>query len=364
VVDAAEADVVLIDVSYPEMKSFHAIEELTRVRPEVRFLAWTADPPPHADVARAIRAGALGFVDTHTEGDEYASAIRTVHGGEAWLPPEDSRAILASVAEDLDVTVAEQRSRLFTVAVALVPVTGALAALWSLLIRQYFGHLGVRPVDLAIDPTTRVVDAIASVSLFLGVFGPLLYIKTWLDLLEPYADRLVGGSALVERRKLMAALVAFGTLAASATLAWFADLVVIAFIGPMVGFSLLADTLDLRSQLPPWLRITGMNRRRVMAGGGILVFAFLSILSTEVLVLGPDLQPDGAHGIIAPRVLGIGATPVLHIDVDDARPPKEVLYLGGNADLYVLVDPCDDDAVEYRSVGSSRLEVIDEVTCN
>jgi hypothetical protein len=40
-----------------------------------------------------------------------------------------------------------------------------------------------------------------------------------------------------------------------------------------------------------------------------------------------------------------------------------VLYLGGNADLYVLVYPCDDDEVEYVSVGSTRLVVIDEVTC-
>ena len=37
--------------------------------------------------------------------------------------------------------------------------------------------------------------------------------------------------------------------------------------------------------------------------------------------------------------------------------------LGGNADLYVLVYPCDNDAVEYVSVGAHRLEVIDEVTC-
>ena len=38
-------------------------------------------------------------------------------------------------------------------------------------------------------------------------------------------------------------------------------------------------------------------------------------------------------------------------------------YLGGNADLYVMVDPCADDDVTYVSVGSTRLRVIDEVTC-
>ena len=50
-------------------------------------------------------------------------------------------------------------------------------------------------------------------------------------------------------------------------------------------------------------------------------------------------------------------------DVWGERPPREVLYLGGNADLYVLVDPCNDDAVEMMSVGSSRIDIIDEVTC-
>ncbi len=41
-----------------------------------------------------------------------------------------------------------------------------------------------------------------------------------------------------------------------------------------------------------------------------------------------------------------------------------MLYLGGNADLYVLVHPCDGDTVEFVSVGSTRLVVIDEVACD
>ena len=41
-----------------------------------------------------------------------------------------------------------------------------------------------------------------------------------------------------------------------------------------------------------------------------------------------------------------------------------MLYLGGNAGLYVLVNPCNDDSVELVSVGATRLVVIDEVTCS
>ena len=37
--------------------------------------------------------------------------------------------------------------------------------------------------------------------------------------------------------------------------------------------------------------------------------------------------------------------------------------MSGDADLYVLVDPCNDDTVELVPVGSTRLVVIDEITC-
>lgn len=63
-------------------------------------------------------------------------------------------------------------------------------------------------------------------------------------------------------------------------------------------------------------------------------------------------------------MLGFNAQPMRAFDVDAGGEPGEVLYLGGNADLYVLVDPCNDDEVEYVSVGSTRLIVIDEVTCS
>ena len=51
-------------------------------------------------------------------------------------------------------------------------------------------------------------------------------------------------------------------------------------------------------------------------------------------------------------------------DLDPGGPPRDVLYLGGNADLYVLVDPCNDDEVDLVSVSRHRLVVIDEVVCD
>jgi len=48
--------------------------------------------------------------------------------------------------------------------------------------------------------------------------------------------------------------------------------------------------------------------------------------------------------------------------LDENREPIEVLYLGGNADLYVLYDPCE-EVTRMVPVGSSRVDVIDQVTC-
>ena len=64
------------------------------------------------------------------------------------------------------------------------------------------------------------------------------------------------------------------------------------------------------------------------------------------------------------RLIGFRAQPVLHTDVGGDSATRELLYLGGNADLYVFVDPCNDNEVWFVSVGSSRLENIDEVTCS
>ena len=49
-------------------------------------------------------------------------------------------------------------------------------------------------------------------------------------------------------------------------------------------------------------------------------------------------------------------------DLDEKQEPLGALYLGGNADLYVLYDPCA-ETVRLVPVGSSRVEMIDQVNC-
>jgi hypothetical protein len=50
-------------------------------------------------------------------------------------------------------------------------------------------------------------------------------------------------------------------------------------------------------------------------------------------------------------------------EVDDNARLERTTQAGRNADLYVLIDPCDDDKIEMVSVGSSRIEIVDEISC-
>ncbi len=358
-----DPDVVLVDTGFPEAESLDALRGVTEAMTTVKCLALTPDPPPHADVARAIEAGASGFVDVDAHPDEFASAIRSVRDGGLWLPADQTEAVLRDVAADLDVSKADRRSRLTAIVLGAIPLAGILAAVLSLLWRRYLGHIGVRPIDLAVDPSTRVVDAVASMLFVVGVFGPFLFLGTWLALI---AARSHDGSALSwisSRPRLARALLFVVVLVAVALMVWRLDLILILIIGPAILLAILAVTLDITAELPPFLRLTGLKPRRLLAAGLAIVLAFLAILGSEALVRGPSFGPRGAEGILLHRVIGFRTQPVLATNVGGDREPREVLYLGGNADLYVFVDPCDNDEVEYVSVSAYRLKVIDEVTC-
>ena len=187
-IEEFEPNVILVDTRFPENRGFAAIGQARALLPDLRILALTADPAPHDHVARATRVGASGFITADAEPREFADAVRTVHAGQPYLPSEETLAVLGSVAEDLDVTAAERRSRLTGIVIGLIPLTAAMAAIISLLWRKYVGDIGVRPVDLAIDPGSRVVDAFAFVSLVIGVFGPLLFVASWLNLLRAASE--------------------------------------------------------------------------------------------------------------------------------------------------------------------------------
>ena len=113
---------------------------------------------------------------------------------------------------------------------------------------------------------------------------------------------------------------------------------------------MIARAADLTDELPRFLRLEKIRPMRMLVGAGAVLVLFMALLAGEALFVGPNLGTRGAGGWLVPAVLGFRAQPMQAFDVDSGE-SREVLYLGGNADLYVLVDPCNDDTVEFVSVG-------------
>ena len=219
-------------------------------------------------------------------------------------------------------------------------------------------------MDLAIDPGSRVVDVVFSVLTFIGFFGPLLFIGSWTDQIQASAEQPGPMRPLLKRTWLVRLALFVGIVGIGVFLVTFADLVLVLFIGPAVAIALLAAVLELRRELPKIMRLRQQDVRRFAIGGALFAFAILFVLGGEALLRGPGFDNRGVNGILMHRLIGFRAQPVQHTDVGGDGSTREVLYLGGNADLYVFVDPCNDNEVDFVSVGSSRLENIDEVTCS
>ena len=224
------------------------------------------------------------------------------------------------------------------------------------------GQIGVRPTDLGVDPTSRVIDIIVALLLVLGVFGPLLFIGTWLDMLrDSKLNRgIIGG--FLRHRKVAYVTVSILWLVLAAVMAVGSDLLLIVVVGPIVTVSIIATAVGASEELPRIIRIESISLPAAIIGALVMSLIFVGELAYEVQIVGPDLRTDGDHGYLAPRVLGVNAIPVKATTLGTGE-VSEVLYLGGNADLYVLVDVCDNDRVDYVSVSTQHLVVIDEVSC-
>jgi two-component system, NarL family, response regulator DegU len=95
-VSTLRPEVVLMDVSMPEMTGVEATREIRARGSEVRIVMLTM----HADhdvLAEAIRAGANGYLVKDCSTDEIASAIETVAAGETALSPRLAASMLAEV---------------------------------------------------------------------------------------------------------------------------------------------------------------------------------------------------------------------------------------------------------------------------
>jgi DNA-binding NarL/FixJ family response regulator len=73
-------DVVIMDLSMPELNGLQATERLKAERPEAKVVALTLHEDP-SYLLQLCKAGAVGYVLKRSAGDDLIRAIRTVAGG-------------------------------------------------------------------------------------------------------------------------------------------------------------------------------------------------------------------------------------------------------------------------------------------
>ena len=237
-----------------------------------------------------------------------------------------------------------------------VLVTGLVAAITADLWRRYWGHIDVRVADLGVDPTSRMIDVLFLIVAIIGIFGPLLFVRPWVQSLgrwiqgQPqWAGRVAKARSLhlgklpvgkwivnhwVARLLGMLLVLSFTLL-----LAKLMPLIMALVVGPAVAIGLLTNVLELDDELPGFVHVPHLDSWRVLAFFGLNLIVFLGALSAEVLIMGPDLRADGVHGILAPRMLGFKAMPVMVYDLAENQEPCGALFLGSQGDLYVVYDP-------------------------
>jgi DNA-binding NarL/FixJ family response regulator len=80
-------DVVVVDLRMPDMDGVELTRALRARAPEARIVVLTHYQGDE-DISQALKAGASGYLTKESSGEELLAAIRALHAGQAYLPPE------------------------------------------------------------------------------------------------------------------------------------------------------------------------------------------------------------------------------------------------------------------------------------
>lgn len=103
-------DVVLLDISMPDMDGLDATKHIHTLFPELPILILTVHPPEQYAM-RILRAGAKGYLSKQAAPEELIGAVRKVCAGRRYLSPEVSEALaLQSIGDSADFSRVESLS--------------------------------------------------------------------------------------------------------------------------------------------------------------------------------------------------------------------------------------------------------------
>lgn len=95
---ANPVDVLLLDLSMPEVAGTELVATIRASHPQMPILVVSMFNSPHV-ITAAMRAGASGYITKDSEPEQLLEAIRQVHAGATWLGPGVMQAMLHSGRE-------------------------------------------------------------------------------------------------------------------------------------------------------------------------------------------------------------------------------------------------------------------------
>ncbi len=95
-INACQPDVAVIDISLPDGSGIDLIKRLKAANNPVKILVWSMHPDSlYAE--RAIKAGALGYINKENTTGKLVEAIQTVSRNELYLSPETTKLLISHV---------------------------------------------------------------------------------------------------------------------------------------------------------------------------------------------------------------------------------------------------------------------------
>jgi DNA-binding NarL/FixJ family response regulator len=97
-IPALKPDIVIMDLLMPKMDGLTAIRLLKQQHPEIAILVLSS-ATDDAKISQAMKLGAAGYLTKGSQREDLITAMRTVAGGEVYLPPDIARKLLSAIRQ-------------------------------------------------------------------------------------------------------------------------------------------------------------------------------------------------------------------------------------------------------------------------